>query len=112
MAETEQMVAVRWAFREDHFVLRFHAHVEMLTEGLRTSDLRHAGSGCELLEEYPERPEGHTKLILGSSQDGRPIHLVLNVERFEQDPAEPLAVVTVYEPESPEWLDERTRRRR
>jgi hypothetical protein len=42
--QPEQMVAVRWAFANDHFVLRAHAHVEMLLENLAISDpLRRLG---------------------------------------------------------------------
>lgn len=102
------MVAVRWAFREGHFVLSFHGHVEMLLEELSVTDLREAGSQSELLEEYPGRREGYTKLLLGRVGAKR-LYLVVNVEEFHDDPAFPLAGVTVYEPEPPAWRDERTR---
>jgi hypothetical protein len=49
-------------------------------------------------------------LLLGYAQF-MPVHLVTNVSDFEQDDSRPLAVVTVYKPESPRWLDERTRGR-
>lgn len=106
--ESEQMVAVRWAFREKHFVLRFHGLIEMKLEGLSVNDVVVAGGNSELLEEYPDRPEGYSKLLLGMVGK-RPLHLVLNVQQFHDDPTYPLAVVTVYEPESPAWRDERTR---
>lgn len=109
MDGAEQMVAVRWAFRDGQFVLRTHAHVEMLLEGLATQDIRRAGSDSDLLEEYPERPQGRTQLLLGHARPGKPVHLVVNVAAFEDDFSEPIAVVTVYEPEPPEWMDERTR---
>lgn len=108
MVESEQSQALRWAFHEKHFVLRFHGFVEMRTEGLSIEDLRQAGRESEILEEYPDRPEGHTKLLLGKLAD-RPIHLVINVQEFHDDPTDPVAIVTVYEPESPFWRDERTR---
>lgn len=109
MDESEQMPAVRWAFRENHFIVRAHGHIEMLIEGLSVPDIRRAGITSELLEEYPERPHGHTKLLLGYVRPDRPVHLVVNVQAFESDTSEPLAIVTVYEPEPPEWSDERTR---
>lgn len=110
MEEPEQMVALRWALRERHFVLRFHAHVEMLDEGLAVGSITEAGAQSELLEDYPTRREGHTKLLLGYAGEDRPVHIVVNVSAFESDWSEPLVVVTVYEPEGPGWLDERTRR--
>jgi hypothetical protein len=59
------MIAVRWAFREGHFVLRAHAHIEMLMEGLTLGEFQSAAANGDLLEEYPDRPEGYTKLVLG-----------------------------------------------
>jgi uncharacterized protein DUF4258 len=102
------MVAVRWAFREKHFILRSHGQIEMKLEGLSVGDVIAAGSNSELLEEYPDRPEGYSKLLLGMVGE-RPVHLVLNVQQFHDDPSYPLAVVTVYEPEPPAWRDEWTR---
>lgn len=109
MEEPEQMVALGWAFREKHFVLRFHAHFEML-EGLAVGSIGEAGTGSELLEDYSTRREGHTKLLLGYVGGDAPVHIVVNVSAFESDWSEPLVVVTVYEPEGPGWIDERTRR--
>lgn len=106
------MVALGWAFGEKHFVFREHGYIEMLLERLTTEDVVRAAGRCELLEEYPDRPEGFTKLLLGYVRPDRPIHLVVNVEAYERDWSEPLVVVTVYEPERPSWLDERTRARK
>lgn len=50
MVESEQSQALRWAFHEKHFVLRFHGFVEMRTEGLSIEDLRQAGRESEILE--------------------------------------------------------------
>jgi hypothetical protein len=73
---------------------------------------RSAGSDGELLEDYPSRREGHTKLLLGFAGAKRPVHVVVNVHAYESNWSEPIAVVTVYEPESPEWADEKTRGKR
>jgi hypothetical protein len=108
--EPDQMVALRWAFREQHFVLRGHALQEMLVDALTTRAIRDAGGESELLEDYPDREHGHTKLLLGETQSGDPVHMVVNVARFEDDFSEPLVVVTVYRPTTPWWLDGRTRR--
>lgn len=102
------MMGIHWAFAERHFILRFHGLVEMKIEGLSVGDLSRSGAAAELLEEYPDRVEGYTKLLLGKLP-GRPIHLVVNVQEFHDDPSYPIAIVTVYEPESPFWRDERTR---
>lgn len=77
-------------------------------EGLSVREMSSAGRQAELLEEYPDRPEGYTKLLLASIDD-EPLHIVVNVQEFHEDPSYPLAVVTVYRPEPPAWRDERTR---
>ena len=108
MAQPEQMVAVRWAFRQRHYRLTGHALIEALIEQLSEEDLTAIGSDSDVLEEYPNRPHGHSKLLLGYAR-GEPFHLVVNVENFEEDWAEPMTVVTVYRPEPPAWRDEQTR---
>lgn len=102
------MPGLRWAFGENHFILRFHGLVEMNLEGLSVREISRAASKAELLEEYPDRPEGYTKLLLAAIDD-EPLHIVVNVQEFHNDPSYPLAVVTVYRPEPPAWRDERTR---
>lgn len=108
MEESIQIPALRWAFDESHFVLRFHGHVEMTQEKIRALDLSRAGRACEVLEDQ-DRPEGRTKLLLGYLGPDEPIHVVVNVKRFEADIEDPVDVVTVYRPEQPWWIDERTR---
>ena len=56
--ESDQSLALRWAFKENNFVLRFHGLVEMRIEGLSVEDLSRAGAESEILEEYPDRAEG------------------------------------------------------
>jgi len=105
------MPAIRWAFRQLHVQLRIHAHIEMVEEGLSLEDVLNAGAEADLLEDYPERNEGHTLLLLGHTADQVPIHIVVNIAAFNSDPQYPIHLVTVYEPRSPGWQDERTRGR-
>ncbi|HEY8692656.1 MAG TPA: DUF4258 domain-containing protein, partial [Chloroflexota bacterium] len=58
----------------------------------------------EILEDYPEDPRGPSALVLGHASAKRPLHVVCAF-----DPSGTLLVITVYEPEPPNWLDERTR---
>jgi hypothetical protein len=59
---------------------------------------------AEVLEDYPNAPRGPSVLVLGYTAAGHAIHAVCAF-----DPAGTLLVITVYEPEPPKWLDERTR---
>lgn len=108
MNREDQEVALRWAFSRQHMSFLFHGHVEASLEGLTAREVALAGEDCEVLEEYPDRPQGLSKLLLAFLDD-EPFHLVVNVAAYESDPSEPLRLVTVYRPEPPKWRDERTR---
>ena len=58
----------------------------------------------ELIEEYPTDPRGPSALVLAWDENRRPLHAVCAI-----DPDGSLVIVTVYLPERPKWLDERTR---
>jgi hypothetical protein len=75
----EQMAAVTWALDIDHFVIRFHGFVEMQLDEIRYEELVRMASNAELLEDYPDRSQGHSKLLLGFAEPDRPIHIVTNV---------------------------------
>lgn len=109
MNRDDQEVALRWAFREEHVIVRFHGHLEMSYEGLDKEDLFDAGTTTEVIEDYPDRPEGHTKLLSGTTRGGDSVHIVVNVEAFEANFEDQVEVVTVYRPERPRWRDETTR---
>lgn len=109
MPDTDDVAGIRWAFRESNVRMTRHALLEALTERIPSLDIQNAGSQAELLEDYVDRVEGHTQLLLGYARPHEPLHLVVNVDAHERDPAEPVVVVTVYRPEPPSWIDERTR---
>lgn len=86
--------------------------LEMSYDDLTTKeDVMSAGGSCEVIEDYPNRREGRTKVLLGYTGPNEPIHIVANVRLFEADFRWRVEVVTVYRPESPFWVDERTRGR-
>jgi hypothetical protein len=48
-------------------------------------------------------------VLLGFTGPDEPLHIVVNVKAFESDFQHRVEVVTVYRPEAPRWVDERTR---
>jgi hypothetical protein len=105
----DQETLLRWAFSERRISFLEHGHIEASIEGLGAGDVARLGSDCEVLEEYPDRPQGMSKLLLGYAAANDPVHVVVNVAAIESDPSEPVRIVTVYRPEGPKWRDERTR---
>ncbi len=108
MERADQEAALRWAFSEERVMYLIHALLEMADEEVAAERIVEA-CDCEVLEEYNRRREGRTKLLLAYLAGDVPIHVVVNVQRFESNFEARLVVVTVYEPRLPKWIDERTR---
>ena len=58
---------------------------------------------AEIVKDYPGDPRGSSCLILGWTELGKPLHVVV---AYPPDPA----VITVYVPDPDRWADYRTRR--
>ncbi|MBA2726254.1 MAG: DUF4258 domain-containing protein [Actinobacteria bacterium] len=112
MEKADQEAAFGWAFSQSHVIFRFHADIEMRYDQLTKDDVMRAGKSCEVLEDYPTRSEGRTKVLLGFIGPDEPVHIVANVRLFESDLSNRVEIVTVYRPEPPRWVDERTRGRK
>jgi hypothetical protein len=60
-----------------------------------------------VIEDYPADPRGHSCLMLGFGESGRPVHVVCSPKDGY------LAIITAYLPDEAEWTDEfRARRKR
>jgi Domain of unknown function (DUF4258) len=70
-----------------------------------THEVRAVVEYGELVEDYPSDSRGHSCLILGSGDEGRPIHVVCSPKD------DYLAIITAYLPDEREWLDGFTKRR-
>jgi hypothetical protein len=51
----------------------------------------------EIIEDYPDDTRGHSCLILGKGDGGRPIHIVCSPKN------DFLAIITAYIPTADEW---------
>ena len=68
------------------------------------SEVRSVVEQGEVIEDYPEDARGHSCLVLGRGEGGRPIHVVCAPK------AEYLAIVTAYLPDPEEWSPDFRRR--
>ena len=60
---------------------------------------------AEIIEDYPEDKYSPSALLLGFTTTGRPLHFQVSFAEA------PLAkIVTIYEPDPNEWIDNRKRR--
>jgi hypothetical protein len=54
----------------------------------------------ELIEDYPSDPRGHSCLLLGWGEEGRPIHVVCSPKE------DYLAIITAYLPDPDQWAND------
>jgi hypothetical protein len=95
---------IRSAVAGNRWALSSHARERAGKRRIGDQELVDILANGEVLEDYPEDPRGPSALVLGRTSDGRALHAVCAF-----DPGGTLLVITVYEPELPWWVDERTR---
>jgi hypothetical protein len=100
--DTERVKAL---IRQRRYKTSHHAEVEREAETITIDDIKAAVLNGELLEDYPDDPRGHSCLMLGTAEDGRPLHVVLTILAQIEE----VLIITVYVPTPPKWLDPRTR---
>lgn len=66
---------------------------------ITTEEVRTIIDHGELVEDYPNDPRGHSCLMLGLGEGGRPIHVVCAPKD------EYLAIITAYLPDPGEWAE-------
>lgn len=87
--------------------LTIHAEKEREADQITQCEIEESvlSAQCEVIEDYPADPRGHSCLVLGFTQAGLPIHIVcghLSEEEF--------IVITIYRPDPEQWIDWRIRK--
>ncbi len=59
---------------------------------------------CEIIEDYPNDPRGHSFLLLGFTAQMLPIHAVCSIHE------DTLIIITVYKPNSDLWINWKIRK--
>jgi len=82
-----------------------HALDQSILRGISVAELREAISRGTIVESYPDDKYGPSCLIFGFTGSSRPIHIVAT------SGSRPLVkIITIYEPDSEEWINFRVRR--
>src|SRR5262245_44100550 len=82
-----------------------HAFRRAVERNISEREIREAGVQAEIIENHPDDKYSPSGLLLGFTAAGRPLHF--QVSFVETDLTK---IITIYEPDSGEWLDYRTRR--
>ena len=88
--------------RQNLYVYTSHGDLERQADGLTLTQVEEALLNGEILEQYPNTGRGESCLILGYAGD-IPIHIVCGWR------GERVAIVTVYIPGTPNFINPRTR---
>lgn len=88
----------------DEYVYTLHADIERKADVLTFAQIEQALLGGKILEQYPDTRRGESCLIVGFA-DNIPIHVVCGWR------GEKIAVITVYIPCHPKFIDPWTRGR-
>ena len=73
---------------------------------ISVDEVRYVFETGEIIEDYPEDERGHSCLLLGKGEDGRPIHVVCTPKE------DYLAIITTYLPSPEQWTDDFRKRRK
>lgn len=96
--------SIRKEIREGYYWFTLHAGSRMIERDIAVSEVVQAllSNVAEIIEDYPGDPRGSSCLVLGKTAKGRRLHV-----HCSYPPG--VAIITSYQPEPADWIDERTR---
>jgi hypothetical protein len=98
---------IRQRLAEGHYRLSSHALGRSVERNIGAEMIRQAGSGAEIIEEYPTDRYSPSCLLLGFVADGMPLHI--HVSKADNPDVK---IITLYVPDPDTWVDSRTRKAR
>jgi hypothetical protein len=102
-ATTVEVERIRAKIRRGEFAVYAHAAVEAMKDGLTGDDILHVALNGKLIEDHPER---NRCLLYATVPNGTPVHIVVDYAWEEE-----YQIVTVYIPDSAEWINYQVRKR-
>ena len=96
---------IRERFRQKQYEYSLHAVDQSILRRISTQEVEQAVQTSELVEEYPSDKYGPSCLLLGFTENGRPLHI-----QCTQAIRPIVKIITLYEPEAEKWLEFRKRR--
>ncbi len=96
--------AIQQAVRQGHIFFTDHAVRQMAARAIMDSEAVETLLSGEVIEEYPDDKYGPSCLVYGETQAGHPLHVLYSVPPR-------VRIITVYQPDPDEWIDNRVRRK-
>ena len=101
----DTLESIRAAFVAGRFDFTEHAAERAVERNISDPEIREAGWQAITIEEYPDDKYGPTRLLLGFTEIGRPLHI-----QVADSPSPLIRIITLYEPDPAEWEDYQRRR--
>lgn len=95
--------ALREAARQGLLLFTEHAIRQMIKRAVTDDEVCDAILSGEIIEDYPDDKYSPSCLVYGQTRSGRPLHV-----QCTSPPR--VRVVTVYEPNPDQWIDNRRRK--
>ncbi len=96
---------IRHQLTTGEFEFSRHAFKRTVERNISELEIRQAGTEAILIEDYPDDKYSPSCLLLGFTNAKRPLHF--QVSYVESDLTK---IITIYEPDSAEWIDYKKRR--
>lgn len=98
---------IRAKVEKNEFEYSRHAVDQTILRHITVQELREAVAMGEIIEDYPDGKYGPSCLLLGFTEEQRPLHIQCSY------PSQPvLKIITLYEPQADRWIDFRTRKQK
>ena len=96
---------IRNKVQDGQFELTKHAVDQSIIRHISMAELHEAIDSGVIIEDYPADKYGPSCLLLGSTRTGRPLHVQCSYPSRDL-----VKIITLYEPDSSEWIDGKVRR--
>ncbi len=101
----KQIGQIKSELQAGEFEFSLHAFERAVYRDISEQEIREVGEGALIIESYPDDKYGPTCLLLGFTRAGRPLHIQVSLAETPY-----LKIVTIYEPDSREWIAHAVRR--
>ncbi|RLA06916.1 MAG: DUF4258 domain-containing protein [Gammaproteobacteria bacterium] len=101
-----QIENIQQEINNDNYFLSKHADDERKNDNITILELEQAILNGYILEKYDDDIRGSSCLIVGFTDEGKPIHVVCGTK------SEVLVIITVYIPTAPKFITPFQRRKR
>ena len=96
---------LRSKIAENQFEFSKHALDQSILRGITVQELREAIANGEVIEDYPDDKYGQSCLTFGMTKSSRPIHIQCSYPSRKV-----VKIITLYQPDSEQWIDYKVRR--